>query len=326
MIICISANPAIDRRLRVGELRIGEVNRAKKDSSFAGGKAAHVAMAALALGERDVTWIGVLGGATGEMIEHQLIKMGITVIAVWTAEPTRINDEIIDGDGRITEILEPGGGVTPEELYQFTERCDDAFAASGSKAVVAISGSLQPEMPVGLYGELLDNARSYGARSIVDTSGEALRASIGHSPDLIKPNSHEVTSLMGVDDVRSPIESLTGLRGMGARDVAISLGQLGALFSTAGSADAIAALPPQVNVISTVGCGDAMVAGFAVGMKRRMSEIQALRLAVACGTANCLADSPGKIILSDVESLIPNIELETVAIGERTEADQNYVN
>ena len=104
MIICVSANPAIDRRLRLGKLNAGAVNRASSVCPMPGGKAAHVAMAAAALGER-VMWVGFLGGSTGADCERGLASLGIPVAVVKTAAETRTNVEIVEADGTFTEVL-----------------------------------------------------------------------------------------------------------------------------------------------------------------------------------------------------------------------------
>ena len=70
-IICVSANPAMDRRLLMASLAVGEINRAASAQGLAGGKAAHVAMAARALAAQAV-WIGFLGGAIGQECARQM--------------------------------------------------------------------------------------------------------------------------------------------------------------------------------------------------------------------------------------------------------------
>jgi 1-phosphofructokinase len=127
MLICVSPNPAVDRRLRMAALARGEVNRALSARALAGGKAAHVAMAAQALGE-DVMWVGFAGGAPGDELEAGLCELGIPTTVVRTKAPTRTNLEVIEPDGTVTEILEPGGGVTASEVERFITMCRDVFA------------------------------------------------------------------------------------------------------------------------------------------------------------------------------------------------------
>ena len=146
MIICVSANPAIDRRLCVERLAPGAVNRAHLVEPAPGGKAAHVAMAARALGE-EVVWVGFLGGATGEECERGLRALGVPVVVVRTRSATRINLEIIDAAGAVTEVLEPGGEVEPDELAAMFAACEAWFTRGGAGAQVALAGSLPPGVP-----------------------------------------------------------------------------------------------------------------------------------------------------------------------------------
>src|SRR5271156_5478208 len=121
-IVCVSANPAMDRRLRMAPLTVGEINRAQSAQGFAGGKAAHVAMATRALGAR-AAWIGFLGGAIGQECARQLEGLDIEVISIPVAASTRVNLEIIDAAGIVTEILEPGGATTAQERNEFVQKC-----------------------------------------------------------------------------------------------------------------------------------------------------------------------------------------------------------
>lgn len=322
MIICVSANPAIDRRLRVKNIEIGAVNRAAAVRSFAGGKAAHVAMAAHALGE-EVVWVGFLGGASGDEVERQLTELNIHVVAIRTVAQTRTNDEIIDENGNITEILEPGGAVTGGELAEMFKVCQMQMAADAGFHMV-LSGSLPPGVPDDFYSRMIVMAREYGGNVILDTSGEALLAGVKAGPDLIKPNREETEKAVGINvgDAESAFEAARRLRELGARNVAISMGADG-IFWTDGK-DSYLAEPPKVEVFSTVGCGDAAVAGFAVAAQRNLGKDESIRLAVACGAANCTAKLPGQVRSADAARLSPQIKvkhLSSVAVPSVTTDD-----
>ena len=312
MIICVSANPAIDRRLRIKNLKIGAVNRAVSVEAYAGGKAAHVAMAARALGA-DVVWIGFVGGATGDEIERQLSDLRIKVIAVRTNSATRINDEIIDEGRRITELLEPGGSVSVEEVEKMYAVCEKVFADAPTNFQAVFSGSLPPNVPNDFYADLVLLAQENGGKTILDTSGEPFLQALEAAPDLIKPNSEEAEKATDskIDNELTAISAARRLRECGARSVALSLGPRGIVWLNGANNSAILAVPPRVEVVSTVGCGDATVAGFAVAAQRRLSEEEGLRLAAACGAANCLAKLPGRINIDDVECLLPSVSMET---------------
>src|SRR5258708_40045291 len=105
MVVCVSGSAGIEGGLRLERIALGEVNRAVSARPFPGGKAAHVAMVAQALG-LEVTWVGFLGGASGEECESGLSALGIPLTVVRTLAETRANLEIIARDGTVTEILE----------------------------------------------------------------------------------------------------------------------------------------------------------------------------------------------------------------------------
>jgi 1-phosphofructokinase family hexose kinase len=311
MLVCVSANPAIDRRLRLESVALGEVNRAISARPFPGGKAAHVAMVAHALGA-EVTWVGFLGGASGEECESGLSALGIPLTVVRTRAETRANLEIIADDGTVTEILEPGGGVTDGEVERLLSACRDIFAECGEGSQVALSGSLPPGAPADFYAELIRLAHVYSCRVLLDTSGEALRQGITASPDLVKPNRAETAWFAGrtICNADSAIEVAQQIIGAGARSVAISLGADGMIWQRAADSPPLISHPPRVTARSTVGCGDAALAGFAVAHVRGLPDQDALCLAVACGTANCLAESPGLIDPVKVERIAQQVSVE----------------
>lgn len=313
MLVCISANPAIDRRLRLENIAVGEINRAVSAQPFPGGKAAHVAMVAKSLG-LDVMWVGFLGGATGEQCESGLTELGVPLTVIRTQSETRANLELISGDGRITEILEPGGMVTEGEVERLLATCRDLFAESEPGTQVAISGSLPPGAPSDLYAELIRLAHVYDCRTLLDTSGDALREALGAAPDLVKPNRHEAADFTGyaINSATTAVEANQGFFNAGAKSVAISLGADGMVWQRAALSDSFVSEPVPLPDCSSVGCGDAALAGFAVAHERGLSDEETLRLATACGSANCIADAPGRVNASDVHRLAQEVVVRRV--------------
>ena len=313
MLVCISANPAIDRRLRLENIAVGEINRALSAQPFPGGKAAHVAMVAKTLG-LDVMWVGFLGGAAGEQCESGLTEFGVPLTVIRTQSETRVNLELISADGRITEILEPGGIVTESEVERLLATCRDLFAESEPGTQVAISGSLPPGAPSDLYAELIRLAQVYDCRTLLDTSGHALREALGAAPDLVKPNRYEAADFAGysIDSATTAVEATQGFFSTGAKSVAISLGADGIVWQRAASSDAFVSEPLPLPDCSSVGCGDAALAGFAVAHERGLSDEETLRLATACGSANCIAEAPGRINASDVHRLAQEVAVRRV--------------
>jgi 1-phosphofructokinase family hexose kinase len=314
MLICISANPAIDRRLRLERIAVGEINRALSAQPLPGGKAAHVAMVAKSLGV-EVMWVGFLGGATGEQCESGLSAFGVPLTVIRTQSETRANLELISADGKVTEILEPGGVVTEGEVERLLTSCRDLFAESERGTQVALSGSLPPGAPADLYAELIRLAHLYGCRTLLDTSGDALRNGLSASPDFVKPNRNEASAFAGhaIDGPTTAVEVTQRFFEAGAGSVAVSLGADGMVWQRTALSEAFVSQPSPLPDCSPVGCGDAALAGFAFAHERGLSDEETLRLATACGSANCLADVPGRVECGDVLRLAAEIPVQRVA-------------
>ena len=314
MLVCISANPAIDRRLRLENIAVGEINRAVSVQPFPGGKAAHVAMVAKALGV-DVMWVGFLGGAAGEQCESGLSAFGVPLTVIRTESETRANLELVSADGKVTEILEPGGTVTEGEVERLLTTCRDLFAESQRGTQVALSGSLPPGAPSDLYAELIRLAHLYGCRTLLDTSGEALRQGLKASPDLVKPNRDEASTFanFAISNADNAAEATQKFFAAGAKSVAISLGSDGMIWQRTIAGDLFVSQPAPIANCSPVGCGDAALAGFAAAHERGLTDEETLRLATACGAANCLAEAPGKIDRSEVSRLVQEIGVRRIA-------------
>ncbi|MGH9700681.1 MAG: 1-phosphofructokinase family hexose kinase [Candidatus Acidiferrales bacterium] len=312
-ILCLSANPGLDRRLRLKSLSPGEILRAQSAEPLPGGKAAHVAMSARALGA-DASWLGFLGGAIGEEVAAGLRLRGIAAVAIPTATQTRVNLEIIEDSGRITEILEPGGRPNDAEQKEMLRVLEEGLRGTWKETLLAISGSLPAGSPPDFYARLIHAANAAGAKVWLDTSGTALAPAVAAGPFLVKVNRHEAEDMLGrpVGDAKAAVDVARKLMERGAMSAAITLGAEGLVWVEHPGAPARMARPPRLQAKSTVGCGDATLAGFVCAAGQGLRGDAALRLAAASGVANCLAEFTGGISAKDVESLLPRIELTTL--------------
>jgi 1-phosphofructokinase family hexose kinase len=312
-IVCVSANPAMDRRLFVESMTVGEINRARSAQGLAGGKAAHVAMASRALEARPV-WVGFLGGAIGQECARQLESLDIRVIAIPTKSSTRVNLEIIDAAGRVTEILEPGAEPTARERDEFLQACARGVRDEWHPAVLVISGSLPAGVGPDFYVSLIEAAGAAGAKVFVDSSGEALRASANARPDFVKVNRAEAETLVGrpLATAQEIAHAAAQIVERGVGSAAITLGREGLIWLEHKYGPALKVVPPRMNVISAVGSGDATLGGFAYAATQGMAGEEALRLAAACGAANCVAPAPGRIELATVRALLSQIEIQQI--------------
>jgi len=316
MFICISPNPAIDKRLVVSSLVSGQVHRARAVESFPGGKATHVAMVLRTLGEAP-QWIGLCGGSTGAELVSGLSALDILVHPVKTHQPTRTNLEIIEDNEAVTEILEPGCAPSVAELSDFETTCENLFPQKGEAVSVIFCGSLPAGAPSDLYARLIRRARENRCRTFLDTSGEPLRQALPARPHFVKPNREEATGVLGVtiDSLTAAVDAVRSLIRLGAHSAALSLGAQGLLFCPAENAPVLFAPPPRLSPRSSVGCGDSALAGIAHAISHGSTPEDTLRLGAACAAANCLADSPGAARLEGIRRFQNEIRLQTLETG-----------
>jgi 1-phosphofructokinase family hexose kinase len=309
--LCVSANPAIDKRILAKSFRVGEVNRVADVTAEPGGKAAHVALSLVALGEQP-SWIGLAGSASGDELVEGLKIAGIQTHRVGTQKPTRVNLAILDGNGLVTEILEPGGPISPSEVDSFRNACEHSFLQMKDHGFVILSGSLPPGIPEDFYATLIRSARSAGCRTFLDTRGEGLKAALSEHPDFVKPNKEEAELVLGtaITNASQARSAVSEFFARGARSVALSLGRDGLLWCPGPKEQMCHVRPVAVEGRSCVGSGDATVAGFAHAIARGLPSDETARLAAACGAANCLADSPGRIRMADVEQIRKRLTFE----------------
>jgi 1-phosphofructokinase family hexose kinase len=314
MFLCVSMNPAVDWRLKLPRLQPGAVNRVTEASAAPGGKAAHVTMVLQTLGAKP-NWLGFAGGMTGKVLVEGLREIGIRVEAVPTAGSTRMNLEIIEENGTVTEVLEPGPCVSSPELQSMEDMFERLLAGRTEDVTVLLSGSLPPGVPRDYYATLISRAHKHGSRVFLDTSGEPLKLALREHPDFVKPNQEEAESLTG-SPIQGPSSTANALQQFlqsGAAAGAISLGAKGLVFQSAREGDALFARAPEQSAQSCVGSGDATLAGFAFAAAQGLDAPESLRLAAACGAANCLADRPGRARAADIMRLKEQIRIEKLA-------------
>ncbi|HEV7605299.1 MAG TPA: 1-phosphofructokinase [Candidatus Limnocylindrales bacterium] len=261
MIVTLTLNPSVDRTVEVETLARGEVMRALGVRVDPGGKGINVsrALASHGLPTRAVV---AVGGAEGEHLIALLRDTGIEIVAVRIHGAIRSNITVVEPDGTTTKFNEPGAQLSDDELSA-------VFAAVRSAVESAdwlvASGSLPPGMPADVYADLVRSLAGSGTCVAIDTSGPALEAVLAAGPTLVKPNRDELAEVTGkrARTIGDVIEGANRLRDLGAGAVLASLGADGAVLVDADGA--IHGRTPAVSPLSSVGAGDAMLAGFLAG-------------------------------------------------------------
>jgi len=286
-ILTLTLNPALDLSVGLERLVLGEVNRTRETHLAAAGKGVNVARVLVDLGH-DVSVSGFLGADNDGPFLRAFETLGVEDAFIRVPGETRINAKLAEADGRVTDINGPGAAIDADAwqtlLVGLDARVNDPLRRPDA---LVIAGSLPPGLSSDDLANLIARLRAARLPVWVDTSGEALAAAIASRPTAVKPNEHELAAWAGTD-LESPearLKAALKLYGAGVEEALISAGSQGVLWVS--RRGAWQALPPRLDVASTVGAGDTLVAAMLHGVLSRHSPEQVLRLATAL-SAECV--------------------------------------
>ena len=295
MIVTLTPNPSLDRTIAVPVLRRGKVMRATESREDPGGKGLNVSRA-LAQNGTATRAVLPIGGVYGGVMLDLLRAQEIDVVPVPITGAIRANVAIVEPDGATTKVNEQGPCFSAAEVEAL--RTATATASTGAGWVVCC-GSLPPGIDDDFYADLVDRCHQSGAKVAVDSSGEPMIRALSARPDLIKPNRVELAEAVGHDlpTVGAVVAAARGLVASGIGCVLVSLGRDGALLVD--SETVVRAQARVENPLSTVGAGDAVLAGYLHAVASGLDAEAALRTAVAFGAA--AVSRPGSQMPTPVE-------------------------
>lgn len=285
MIYTVTFNPALDYVVFLDQLKLGDINRATRESIFYGGKGINVSTILNTLG-METTALGFVAGFTGKAIEEGLAAQGMHTDFIHLPEGnSRINVKVKHGDE--TEINGQGPVITQEAIDALFEK----LQALGEDDILVLAGSIPNTLPEDIYERILAALSGKKIRTVVDATKDLLLNVLKYHPFLIKPNNHELGEMFDtVCETREDIEHYAGeLQKMGARNVLISMAGDGAILITE-DGETIQMGTPKGKVINSVGAGDSMVAGFVAGYLRTGSYEEALKNGTAAGSATAFSE------------------------------------
>jgi 1-phosphofructokinase len=304
VIVTVTPNPSVDRTLFIDVLARGRVTRSKRSLAEPSGKGVNVSLA-LHAHQQPTTAVLPTGGSSGAQLSQMLTASGIAFHPVPIGDSIRSNISLAESDGTVTKINESGPSLTRHEVRALREA---ALAASRGATWLAACGSLPEGVDDDFYTGLVRSARHMGLRVAVDTSGVALNWAIKAGPDLIKPNVEELAEATGqtLVTIGDVVGAAQHLRREGARVVLASLGADGAVLVDGDGV--VHGEAPVACPVSTVGAGDAMLAGFlAAGGSGNSALAAGLRWAAAAvrhaGTVLTGSDGNAQVILHDQADL-----------------------
>lgn len=305
----ITLNPAIDQSVAITHFSAGEVNRVSQEQSDPGGKGVNVASFLADLGVlTSVT--GFIGSENAAIFEKLFTQKNIADSFVRIPGKTRVNVKIIDeANHSITDINFPGQTASADDMVELKKKIHNLMF---DHDWFVLSGSLPKSISTQFYIDALKCLKQAGKQVILDTSGAALRDAIGGLPYAIKPNIAELEELLGekLPTQQAVVSAAKSLVEQGIACVIVSMGKEGAIFVD--SEEAVLAVPPAIVVKSTVGAGDAMVAGFIAAKLKGYALENCARLATATAMGALTQLGPRLAEAAVLESYMQQIDVRNI--------------
>lgn len=281
MIYTLTMNPSLDYLMDVPQLQVGAINRSQDEQTLIGGKGINVSLLVSRLGLPTCA-LGYIAGFTGQEIVRQLdayqcphqfitLDKGFSRINVKVAGQT---ETAINGNGPI---------ITEEDLNQLLTHIKSLTAED----TLILSGSIPSSLPKTLYASLAAISQEKGVKVIVDATGQLLQDTLPYGPFLIKPNDEELAELSGqpCQTQESILSAAQALQKQGAQNILVSRGNKGAILITK-DGGIFSMGVPKGQLVSSVGAGDSMVAGFITGYYLSHGDWKtALQYGTAAGAA-----------------------------------------
>jgi 6-phosphofructokinase 2 len=307
MIATVTLNPSLDRTVTVEELVMDEANRWTSLRRDPGGKGINVSRVIHELGGKTVAY-GFIGGIDGETLKHLLQQQGVPFDFTPIKGEVRSNFIIADLEScHQTRIDAPGPHIMRHELQKLVQKVRHI---SPKPDFLVFAGSVPPAVPADIYRQLIEAAKNNGIKTVLDSDNKWLREGIKAKPNVIKPNVHEAEELLD-KHLRSEtaiVKALKMLVDRGIEVAVISRGKEGLI--AANGQMVLKAMPPQVEVHSTVGAGDSTIAGLVLKLNEGLGLDEACRWAVAAGTAATLTPGTELCRRDDVERLLSKVKIK----------------
>lgn len=278
-VVTVTLNPSIDQTASIPNFTAGEVNRVAWEQSDAGGKGVNVASFLAHFGH-PVAVTGVLGTANQDPFVHLFAEKDLADRFIRIPGHTRVNVKVVDDvRHQVTDINFPGITASADAFARVFAAIETLIGEGAE--IFVLSGSLPAGASPSLYREMAIRLKARERSVVVDTSGEALAEAIKAVPNVIKPNVDELAELVGhpLDTEKAVVAAACDLRNRGIDLVVVSLGARGAIFVS--GEGVVHAAPAPVQIKSTVGAGDAMVAGIIHSVLQHLGVEDCARLATA---------------------------------------------
>ena len=308
MITVLCLNPSMDKTATIDTFHHGGMNRIRSVRVDASGKGINVAIDIQRLGGACFC-AGFAGEQNGATILDKLGQEKVAAHFEMVPGAVRTNIKLLEEDTRIvTEINEPGPHASQEAQEALLQKI---IELSKRSSLLVLTGSLPQGCPTDLYAKIIQRVKTEApsCRCALDAEGAVFTSALKARPAFVKPNRYELELYAGspCQTIRQVQKAALNLCAEGIDIVVVSMGKDGA-FATDGTSGWYAPAL-QIPVRSTVGAGDAMLAGFVYQYSEGKTLSEAFRYAVAVASATVMQEGTQPVTLAEVEELLSQVRL-----------------
>jgi len=309
MILAVTINPLLEKRLFFKSVELGAANRSKKELFYAGGKGINVSRQLNRLGIQN-TSVTFLGGNNGKVLRRCLTDDKIDFTAVSIKSETRLASVIIEEtQPSVSTFFGLNSNITGEEVSEFKERLVKMIP---NCTIVVFSGSSPCRAADEIFPFGIELANRLDKISILDTYGDHLPTCIDAEPTVIHNNVRELEKSFGIN-LSGEKSKIDLLRKLLSNNIKLLFLTDGANPTYAAKYDFIykvESLP--IKATDPTGSGDAFVAGIASGLERSMVFEHFLKLAVSLGAANAAMIETCDVTAAMADKYIANVNVMPV--------------
>lgn len=311
MVATVTLNPCIDKTLKIDGFTYGGMNRVLEHREDPSGKGINVSIALVQLGVPVMTIGFSYRGGDRDFREH-LAQQGVDYQAVLVEGRIRENNKVLDiRTARTTELNQKGDYVSLEKLAEFETLYESILPQT---EVMVITGSVPVGVPIDFYRLLIEKAKKQGCKVILDAEGELLEEGMQARPYLIKPNMYEFKTAFGLqsDDLQEVLAVAQRIIADGVEVVCLSMDSRGALITD--GKEAYLCRPTEIEVKSTQGAGDSLVAGLCMALQEGLSLGEMLRCGVCVAQGSLIKEGTQLCTKEDFERFQAEVTVEAIPL------------
>jgi 1-phosphofructokinase family hexose kinase len=309
MILTVTLNPLLERRIVYNTINVGGVNRDGKIEVKAGGKGINVSRQLNNVGIENLA-LTFAGGTYGrefkDVLHHEKIKSVLIHTEAKTREALIFIDE---SSGSVTSCFGFNSEITPKEVYEFKVKLEKMIP---NYEMIILSGSSPCKETDSIFPAAIEWGNKHDKIIICDTYGDHLRDCFDASPTIIHNNIDEIEKSLNIklQTEEEKNKFLVSLYSKNIKQAYLTDGNKPFFVSNFDYHFSI--IPPSVKTIDSTGSGDAFTAGIVYGWHNDLIFEDTIKTAAALGAANASGFDVCNVKINGFEGLKTSVIINPI--------------